>query len=68
VRGCDAVVLMVQHDVYKRLRLNQLKEWLISGRAHRNAAQPVLVDGRHVFDQKDALAAGFVFRGVGVAP
>jgi UDP-N-acetyl-D-mannosaminuronic acid dehydrogenase len=56
VRACDAAVLMVKHSAYQRIDLAQLKAWL---------ARPVLVDGRHVFERQDALAAGFVFRGVG---
>ncbi len=56
VRGCDALVLMVKHNGYQHIDLAQLKSWL---------ARPVLVDGRHVFDREEALAAGFVFRGVG---
>ncbi len=57
VRGCDAAVIMVKHDQYRQLPLARLKEWL---------AHPVLVDGRHVFDREEAVAAGFVFRGVGI--
>ena len=57
LQGCDAVVLMVKHDAYRRIDLAQLKAWL---------AHPVLVDGRHVFERGAAEAAGFVFRGVGV--
>jgi UDP-N-acetyl-D-mannosaminuronic acid dehydrogenase len=60
VRGCDAAVVMVRHDVYRRVELGQLKEWLAS------PGRPVLVDGRHVFDRDEAQAAGFVFRGVGM--
>ena len=56
LRGCDAAMLMVKHNGYQHIDLAQLKSWL---------ARPVLVDGRHTFDRKDALAAGFVFRGVG---
>ncbi len=56
VQGCDAVVLMVRHDAYKNIDLMELKSWL---------AHPVLVDGRHVFERDEAMAAGFVFRGVG---
>jgi UDP-N-acetyl-D-mannosaminuronic acid dehydrogenase len=57
LRGCDAAVVMVRHDVYNDISLEQLKAWL---------AHPVLVDGRHVFEREEAESAGFVFRGVGV--
>ncbi len=56
LRGCDAAVLMVKHNLYQHIDLAQLKSWL---------ARPVLVDGRHAFERQEALAAGFVFRGVG---
>jgi UDP-N-acetyl-D-mannosaminuronic acid dehydrogenase len=66
LRGCDAVVVMVKHDLYQTLNLAHLNEWLsCSGRRFRGA-RPVLVDGRRVFDRDEALAAGFVFRGVGL--
>lgn len=69
VRGCDAVVLMVKHDRYRHIDLGQLREWLTapgSRDERRQGTQPVLVDGRHVFDRDEAEATGFVFRGVGI--
>jgi len=69
VRGCDAVVLMVKHDHYRHVDLGQLREWLTSPGSRdgrRQGTQPVLVDGRHVFDRDEAEAFGFVFRGVGI--
>ncbi len=55
LRGCDAVVLMVAHQVYRRAALEQWKALV---------RHPVLVDGRHVFS--GARAGGWVYRGVGV--
>jgi UDP-N-acetyl-D-mannosaminuronic acid dehydrogenase len=79
VRGCDAVVVMVKHDVYRRTSLFQLKEAFtgIGATAFQpvnecgdcapyRGTHPVLVDGRAVFDRDQAKAAGFVFRGVGI--
>jgi len=57
VRGCDAAVLMVAHDEYRAIDPAALKEWL---------ARPVLVDGRHVYDQEQAIGLGFTYRGVGI--
>jgi UDP-N-acetyl-D-mannosaminuronic acid dehydrogenase len=65
VRGCDAVVVMVKHDVYGRIKLGELKEWLTCIE-QRPRTRPVLVDGRRVFDRDKAQDAGFVFRGVGM--
>ena len=56
VKGCDAVILMVAHDEYQRLDLAQLKNALRT---------PILVDGRHFFDQDAAEELGYIFRGVG---
>jgi UDP-N-acetyl-D-mannosaminuronic acid dehydrogenase len=53
-RGCDVAGLMVAHDVYRSMDLEQLE-----------LVKPVLVDGRHVFDVAQVQAAGFVDRGVG---
>jgi UDP-N-acetyl-D-mannosaminuronic acid dehydrogenase len=63
VRGCDALVVMVKHDEYCEIELEQLKGWLAGS---RQGVRPVLVDGRHVFERDEAQAAGFVFRGVGI--
>jgi UDP-N-acetyl-D-mannosaminuronic acid dehydrogenase len=56
VEGVDAVILMVAHDAYKNLDLARLRTLVRS---------PVLVDARHLVSTEAALAAGFVFRGVG---
>jgi len=56
--GCDATVVMVKHQYYQQLDLSKLKSALRT---------PVLVDGRNVFDTQQARAAGFVYRGVGLA-
>lgn len=56
VAGCDAAVVMVKHAEYLGLDLAALRQAL---------RQPVLVDGRKVFDRAQAAKAGLVFRGVG---
>jgi UDP-N-acetyl-D-mannosaminuronic acid dehydrogenase len=66
VRGCDAVVVMVKHDVYQQVSPEQLKEWLACREERSQGTRPVLVDGRRVFDRDKVKAAGFVFRGVGM--
>jgi UDP-N-acetyl-D-mannosaminuronic acid dehydrogenase len=78
VRGCDAAIIMVKHDLYAEICLDQLKAWLTDTRDRRpkryllngtrpGQLRPVLIDGRHVFERREAEAQGFVFRGVGVA-
>jgi UDP-N-acetyl-D-mannosaminuronic acid dehydrogenase len=54
--GCHAAVVMVRHQEYRNLDLKWLRLKLLT---------PVLVDGRHVFGQADAEAAGLVYRGIG---
>jgi UDP-N-acetyl-D-mannosaminuronic acid dehydrogenase len=66
VRGCDAVVVMVKHDLYQAIELMQLREWIGRSGTQSGGKRPVLVDGRRVFDRSEAQAAGFVFRGVGI--
>ena len=56
VRDCDVVVLMVAHDVYRAADLDGLRE---------QVAQPILIDGRHVFSAEQARAAGWDYWGVG---
>ena len=54
--GCDAVVIMVAHDVYSDLDLAALKSTLKT---------PVLVAGRRVVTRTEADKDGFIYRGVG---
>ena len=56
VAGADCTVVMVAHDEYRRLDLQELRCLM---------RHPVLVDGRHVFGAMQAREAGFVYRGVG---
>ncbi len=58
VTGSDAAVLMVSHNVYRSLDLENLKQALRT---------PILVDGRHVYSVEKAQNAGLIFRGVGEA-
>ena len=66
LRGCDGIVVMVKHDLYKSIGLDKLREWLSSPEQPARNYSPVLVDGRRVFDRATAETAGFVFRGVGI--
>ena len=66
LRGCDAIVMMVKHDAYKEIKPEQLKTWLAPSGEYTRGTQPVLVDGRRVFNAGEAEASGFVFRGVGI--
>lgn len=56
VQGCDAVAVMVAHDAYRAMDLAKLRA---------RACQPILIDGRHVFDASQAQRVGLVYRGLG---
>lgn len=56
VAGCDAAVIMVAHQAYRRLDLQALRDTLRT---------PILIDGRGIFDATQVRAAGFMYRGIG---
>jgi UDP-N-acetyl-D-mannosaminuronic acid dehydrogenase len=58
VTGCDAVVVMVAHSAYRKIDLARLRLAL---------KQPILVDGRKIFDSVHAGETGFIYRRVGVS-
>ncbi len=58
VCGADAAVFMVAHDAYRKINLHELKLLL------RN---PILVDGRHIFDVEDMRIVGLRGRCLGTA-
>ncbi|WP_299029175.1 UDP binding domain-containing protein, partial [uncultured Thermanaerothrix sp.] len=54
--GADALVLATEWQEYKKLDLRQLAQAMRT---------PVLLDGRNLFDPKEAKNAGFVYLGWG---
>ncbi|MEN8132574.1 MAG: nucleotide sugar dehydrogenase [Pseudomonadota bacterium] len=52
----DAALFMVRHDRYQLINLQSLKQLLI---------QPVVIDGRQVFDAEKMAAAGFSYFAIG---
>jgi UDPglucose 6-dehydrogenase len=55
-KGCDAVILCTEWNEFKSLDLERLKAAM---------KQPVLVDGRNVYDPVVMASLGFRYRGVG---
>ncbi len=53
---CDAVIIMVAHQVYRELELGEIKRLLKT---------PILVDGRRVLDPQKARDAGLDYAGIG---
>jgi UDP-N-acetyl-D-mannosaminuronic acid dehydrogenase len=56
--GCDAIVVMVRHQDYYSLSLNELKNVLRT---------PILVDGRGMFKQNEVERAQIRYWGVGIS-
>jgi UDPglucose 6-dehydrogenase len=54
--GADAVVICTEWNEFKQLNLARLKQ---------SMRQPVIVDGRNIYDPKMAERAGFHYRGMG---
>jgi UDPglucose 6-dehydrogenase len=54
--GADALVVITEWNEFKHLSLPRLKEVM---------RQPIVVDGRNVYDPEEMKALGFVYRGMG---
>jgi len=57
-QGCDAAVVMVKHEEYRKLDLHSLKACL---------SKPILVDGRGTYTSSQAASMGFTYLNLGVA-
>lgn len=57
VKGAQALVLMTDHDYYKKMNLSKIKK-LMRGR-------PIIIDGRNVFDKAKMKKMGFIYKGIG---
>jgi UDPglucose 6-dehydrogenase len=55
-QGCDALVVVTEWNEFKQLDLEQIKGLL---------RQPVLFDGRNIYDPARMKALGFTYRGIG---
>ena len=55
-RGCDALVVVTEWNEFKQLDLERIKELL---------KQPVIFDGRNIYDPVKMKALGFTYRGIG---
>jgi UDPglucose 6-dehydrogenase len=54
--GCDALVVVTEWNEFKQLQLARIKE---------SMRQPVIVDGRNIYDSHRMEALGFRYRGIG---
>jgi len=55
-KGCDALVVITEWNEFKQLDLERIKELL---------KQPVIFDGRNIYDPVKMKALGFTYRGLG---
>ncbi len=56
LKGCDAMVLMTKHDEYRSITPESLKSVLRS---------MIVIDGRDMFNPREFLDRGFIFKGMG---
>jgi len=54
--GADALVVITEWNEFKHLALPRLKKAL---------RQPIIVDGRNIYDPGQMKALGFIYRGMG---
>lgn len=57
LKNAQAIILMADHDQYKKLNLKDLKKLMRS--------KPIIIDGRNVFSKEKVQKAGFIYKGVG---
>jgi UDPglucose 6-dehydrogenase len=55
-RGCDAIVVMTEWNEFKQLDRARMRDLM---------NQPVLYDGRNIYDPAEMARSGFIYRGVG---
>jgi UDPglucose 6-dehydrogenase len=55
-KGCDAIVITTDWNEFKLLDMDRIKAVM---------AQPIVVDGRNIYEPERMKALGFVYRGVG---
>ncbi|MCR4405674.1 MAG: UDP-glucose/GDP-mannose dehydrogenase family protein [Anaerolineae bacterium] len=55
-QGCDALLIVTEWNEFKHLDMGWIKQAM---------RQPILIDGRNIYDPETMKALGFVYRGVG---
>jgi UDPglucose 6-dehydrogenase len=54
--GCDALIILTEWDEFRNLDFSRIKQLL---------KQPVIIDGRNIFDPVVMQEFGFVYSGIG---
>ena len=55
-QGCDALVVVTEWNEFKQLDRSRLRELM---------RQPILYDGRNIYEPAEMVRSGFIYRGVG---
>jgi UDPglucose 6-dehydrogenase len=55
-QGCDALVVITEWNEFKQLDRSRL---------HDLMREPVLFDGRNIYEPDEMVKSGFIYRGVG---
>ncbi|OGN97981.1 MAG: UDP-glucose 6-dehydrogenase [Chloroflexi bacterium RBG_13_50_21] len=55
-QGCDALVVVTEWNEFKQLDRSRLRELM---------RQPILYDGRNIYEPDEMVRSGFIYRGVG---
>jgi UDPglucose 6-dehydrogenase len=55
-KGCDALVVVTDWNEFKQLEVSRIRELML---------QPIIVDGRNIYDPDQMRSLGFQYRGIG---
>jgi UDPglucose 6-dehydrogenase len=55
-RGCDAMIVMTPWNEFKQLDLERVRNLM---------KEPIIIDGRNLYDPEDMKELGYIYRGVG---
>jgi UDPglucose 6-dehydrogenase len=56
-RKADCLVIVTEWDEFKKINLNKIKKLL---------NQPIIIDGRNIFNPSDMKKEGFIYKGIGM--
>ncbi|MDP7457552.1 MAG: UDP binding domain-containing protein, partial [Candidatus Woesearchaeota archaeon] len=56
VEGCDALIIVTEWDEFRELDFAKIKKSL---------KNPIIIDGRNVYEPEEMKALGFLYKGVG---
>ena len=55
-KGCDALIILTEWDEFKDLDLSRVKQLL---------RQPIVIDGRNIYNPRVMKELGFIYTGIG---